>query len=135
MIPGIGPVTASALIATIGDAKNFDDGRQMAAWLGLVPKQNSSGGKNILQGISKRGDTSLRTLLSHATRAVIDASQRKKDKVEGWLSGLLERRNVNGAALALANKTARIVWALLARDRAFRPDDTPAVAAMSSGRL
>ena len=129
MIPGIGPVTASALIATIGDAKNFNNGRQMAAWLGLVPKQNSSGGKNVLLGISKRGDTYLRTLLIHGARAVIYAAQREKDKVEGWLSRLLERRNVNVAAVALANKNARIVWALLARDREFRSDYTPAVAA------
>ena len=135
MIPGIGPVTASALIATIGDAKNFDNGRQMAAWLGLVPKQNSSGGKNVLLGISKRGDTYLRTLLIHGARAVIYAAQRKKDKVESWLSRLLERRNMNVAAVALANKNARIVWALLARDRELRSDDTPAAAAASSGRL
>ena len=129
MIPGIGPVTASALIATIGDAKNFNNGRQMAAWLGLVPKQNSSGGKNVLLGISKRGDTYLRTLLIHGARAVIYAAQRKKDKVESWLSRLLERRSVNVAAVALANKNARIVWALLARNREFRSDYTPAVAA------
>ena len=135
MIPGIGPVAASALIATIGDAKNFDNGRQMAAWLGLVPKQNSSGGQNVLLGISKRGDTYLRTLLIHGARAVIYAAQRKKDKVESWLSRLLERRNMNVAAVALANKNARIVWALLARDREFRSDDTPAAAAASSGRL
>ena len=132
MIPGIGPVTASALIATIGDAKNFDNGRQMAAWLGLVPKQNSSGGKNVLLGISKRGDTYLRTLLIHGARAVIYAAQRKKDKVESWLSRLLERRNMNVAAVALANKNARIVWALLARDREFRSDDTPAAAAAAA---
>jgi transposase len=121
-IPGIGPVTASALIATIGDAKNFDNGRQMAAWLGLVPKQHSSGGKNTLLGISKRGDTYLRTLLIHGARAVIYAAQRKKDKVEGWLSRLLERRNKNVAAVALANKNARIVWALLAQGREFSSD-------------
>jgi transposase len=128
-IPGIGPVTASALIATIGDAKNFDNGRQMAAWLGLVPKQHSSGGKNVLLGISKRGDTYLRTVLIHGARAVIYAAQRKKDKVEGWLGKLLERRNINVAAVALANKNARIVWALLARDREFRSDYTSAAAA------
>jgi transposase len=128
MIPGIGPVTASALIATIGDAKNFDNGRQMAAWLGLVPKQHSSGGKNVLLGISKRGDTYLRTMLIHGARSVIYAAQRKKEKVEGWLSRLIERRNVNVATVALANKNARIVWALLARDREFRFDYTSAVA-------
>jgi transposase len=128
-IPGIGPVTASALIATIGDAKNFGHGREMAAWLGLVPKQHSSGGKNVLLGISKRGDTYLRTLLIHGARAVIYAAQRNKDKAEGWLSQLLQRRNINVAAVALANKNARIVWALLARDREFRSDYTSAGAA------
>ena len=128
-IPGIGPVTASALIATIGNAKNFDNGRQMAAWLGLVPKQHSSGGKNVLLGMSKRGDTYLRTMLIHGARSVIYAAQRKKEKVEGWLSRLIERRNINVAAVALANKNARIVWALLARDREFRSDYTSAVAA------
>lgn len=128
-IPGIGPVTASALIASIGNAKNFDNGRQMAAWLGLVPKQHSSGGKNVLLGMSKRGDTYLRTMLIHGARSVIYAAQRKKEKVEGWLSRLIERRNINVAAVALANKNARIVWALLARDREFRSDYTSAVAA------
>lgn len=128
-IPGIGPVTASALIATIGNAKNFDNGRRMAAWLGLVPKQHSSGGKNVLLGMSKRGDTYLRTMLIHGARSVIYAAQRKKEKVEGWLSRLIERRNINVAAVALANKNARIVWALLARDREFRSDYTSAVAA------
>lgn len=128
-IPGIGPVTASALVAAIGDAKNFDNGRQMAAWLGLVPKQHSSGGKNVLLGISKRGDTYLRTLLIHGARAVISAAQRKKDKTECWLSRLVQRRNVNVASVALANKNARIVWALLARDRDFRSDYTCAAVA------
>jgi transposase len=129
-IPGIGPVTASALIASIGDAKNFDNGRQLAAWLGLVPKQHSSGGKNKLLGISKRGDAYLRTLLIHGARAVIYAAQRKKYIVDGWLRRLLARRSVNVAAVALANKNARIVWALLAREREFRSDYTCAVAAV-----
>jgi len=128
-IPGIGPITASALAATVGDAKNFSNGRQLAAWLGLVPKQNSSGGKNMLLGISKRGDTYLRTLLIHGARAVINAAQRKKEQLNGWLGGMLERRNKNVAAVALANKNARIVWALLRHDREFRPDYTTAKAA------
>jgi transposase len=128
-VPGIGAITASALIATIGDATNFDNGRQLAAWLGSVPKQHSSAGKNVLLGISKRGDTYLRTLLIHGARSVIYAAQRKKDKVEGWLGRLLERKNVNVAAVALANKNARIVWALLAKDREFRADYTSAAAA------
>ena len=121
-VPGIGPITASALVATVGDAKNFANGRQLAAWLGLVPKQNSSGGKNVLLGISKRGDTYLRTLLIHGARAVINAAQRKKDQIDSWLGGLLQRRNKNVAAVALANKNARIVWALLRHGRQFKAD-------------
>jgi transposase len=120
-IPGIGPITASALVATIGDAKSFDNGRQVAAWLGLVPRQHSSGGKSNLLGISKRGDSYLRTLLIHGARAVIFRAQQKVVK-DGWLHKLLERRNKNIAAVALANKNARIVWALLANDREFRSD-------------
>ena len=120
-IPGIGPITASALVASVGDAKNFANGRQLAAWLGLVPKQHSSGGKATLLGISKRGDSYLRTLLIHGARSVIIAAQ-KKATVGGWLSGLLLRRNPNVAAVALANKNARIVWALLAHEREFRAD-------------
>jgi len=120
-IPGIGPITASALVASVGDAKNFANGRQLAAWLGLVPKQHSSGGKTNLQGISKRGDTYLRTLLIHGARAVIRQIERKTN-VQGWLGKLLGRRNKNVAAVALANKNARIVWALLAHDRNFRAD-------------
>lgn len=124
-VPGIGPITASALVAMVGDAKNFDNGRQLAAWLGLVPRQNSSGGKNVLQGISKRGDTYVRTLLIHGARSVISVARRKKDQVDRWLSRLLERRNANVAAVALANKNARIVWALLNHERQFRPDYKP----------
>lgn len=118
-IPGIGPITASALIASIGDAKNFDDGRQLAAWLGLVPRQHSSGGKQTLLGISKRGDTYLRTLLIHGARAVIRVAERKANHAGSWLAGVMERRNPNVAAVALANKNARIVWALLAQDREY----------------
>jgi transposase len=122
-IPGIGPITASALVATIGDAKNFDNGRQVAAWLGLVPRQHSSGGKSNLLGISKRGDCYLRTLLIHGARSAILASKRKAEQT-GWLYELLQRRNHNVAAVALANKNARTVWALLAHDREFRPGYT-----------
>jgi transposase len=122
-VPGIGPITASALVATVGDAKSFDNARQLAAWMGLVPKQNSSGGKSVLLGISKRGDTYLRTLLIHGARSAILAAQRKAGKDdESWLGKLLQRRNHNVAAVALANRNARLVWALLARDREFRPD-------------
>jgi len=126
-IPGIGPMTASALTASIGDAKSFDNGRQLAAWLGLVPRQHSSGGKPTLLGISKRGDTYLRTLLIHGARAVVRVAERKRG-IETWLDRLLARRNKNVATVALANKNARIVWALLAHGRDYRADYMPAVA-------
>lgn len=126
-IPGIGPITASALVATIGDAKNFNNGRQVAAWLGLVPKQQSSGGKNVLLGMSKRGDTYLRTLLIHGARAVIYRAQQAADK-SNWAYQLLLRRNPNVAAVALANKNARIVGALLVNGREYKPGCTRAAA-------
>ncbi len=130
-IPGLGPITASAIVATVGDAREFKNGRQLAAWMGLVPKQNSSGGKQNLLGISKRGDTYLRTLMIHGARAVIRFAENRSEP-DSWLRKLMGRRNKNVAAVALANKNARIVWALLAHDRTFRPDYTPAavVAAM-----
>lgn len=121
-IPGIGPITASAMVASVGDAKNFQNGRQLAAWLGLVPKQHSTGGKTNLLGISKRGDTYLRTLLIHGARAVIRVRQHKPSPAPSWLDRLLARRSKNVAAVALANKNARIVWALLAHDQEFRAD-------------
>jgi transposase len=118
-VPGIGPITASALVASIGDARNFHNGRQVAAWLGLVPKQHSSGGKSCLLGISKRGDAYLRSLLIHGARAVVAHAQRKTQD-DGWLSTLLQRRNTNVVVVALANKNARVFWALLAHGREFR---------------
>jgi transposase len=127
-IPGIGPITASALVASIGDAKSFDNGRQLAAWLGLVPRQHSSGGKQLLLGISKRGDTYLRTLLIHGARAVIRVAERKAGYADSWLARLMGRRNKNVAAVALANKNARTVWALLAHGRAYEADYEPAAA-------
>lgn len=119
-IPGVGPLTATALVASIGEANTFANGRQLAAWLGLVPKQRSSGGKATLLGISKRGDSYLRTLLIHGARAVIRAAARKPAARGSWLHELLKRRNPNVAAVALANKNARIAWALLAHDRQFQ---------------
>jgi transposase len=120
-IPGIGPITASALVASIGDAKSFENGRQLAAWLGLVPRQHSSGGKSTLLGISKRGDTYLRMLLIHGARAVIRVAERKVGYAQSWLARLIGRRHPNIAAVALANKNARIVWALLRHDRIYQP--------------
>lgn len=120
-IPGVGPITASALVASVGDAHNFKNGRQLAAWLGLVPKQHSSGGKNRLQGISKRGDGYLRTLLIHGARAVAKHAERMPSRY-AWLAKLMGRKNKNVATVALANKNARIVWALLAHMQKFRSD-------------
>lgn len=128
-IPGLGPITASAVVATVGDAREFKNGRQLAAWMGLVPRQHSSGGKQTLLGISKRGDTYLRTLMIHGARAVIRFAESRAEP-DGWLRKLMARRNKNVAAVALANKNARIVWALLANDRMFRLDYTPAAAGM-----
>jgi len=121
-IPGIGPLGASALVASIADANSFANGRQLSAWLGLVPRQHSSGGKPALLGISKRGDVYLRTLLIHGARSAILAAQRKAVNTNVWLTGLLARRHPNIAAVALANKNVRTVWALLAHGREFRPD-------------
>lgn len=130
-IPGIGPITASAIVATVGDAREFKNGRQLAAWFGLVPKQCSSGGKQLLPGISKRGDTYLRTLLIHGARAVVRFAENKAEP-ESWLRKLMARRNKNVAAVALANKNARIIWALLAKGRTFHPDHASAAYAAAS---
>ena len=124
-IPGIGPLGASALVASIADATSFDSGRQLSAWLGLVPRQHSSGGKPTLLGISKRGDVYLRTLLIHGARSAILAAQRKAVNTNVWLAGLLDRRHPNVAAVALANKKVRTVWALLAHGRQFRANYVP----------
>jgi transposase len=126
-IPGIGPITATAMIATVGDARQFENGRQLAAWLGIVPKQHSTGGKARLLGISKRGDRYLRTLLIHGARAVVRIAERKAE-AETWIKRLLERRHKNIAAVALANKNARTIWALLAHDREYEPDYVKAAA-------
>ncbi len=118
-VEGVGPVTATALVAA-GDAQSFKNGRQMAAWLGLVPRQHGSGGKNVLVGISKRGDTYLRTLLIHGARSAVAAAKRKSDARSRWINALAARRGANIAAVALANKNARILWALMARAEEYR---------------
>jgi transposase len=124
-IPGIGPLAASALVASIADANSFDNGRQVSAWLGLVPRQSSSGGKPTLLGMSKRGDAYLRTLLIHGARSAILAAQRKTQNTNVWLANLLTRRHPNIAAVALANKNVRTAWALLAHGREFKADYVP----------
>jgi transposase len=121
-IPGVGVITATALVATIGDASQFHSGRQLAAWLGLVPRQHSSGGKERLGRISKRGDGYLRKLLVHGARTVLLWSRRKKEGRSPWLEALLARRPTNVVLVAMANKTARVVWAMLSRGEPFRTE-------------
>ena len=101
-MPGIGPITATALMGSVGDARAFRSGKQMAAWLGLVPRQNSSGGKERLLGISKRGDVYLRTLLIHGARSFLPSVKRRGQEGEGWLGRLLQRRSFNVAVVAMA---------------------------------
>jgi transposase len=121
-IPGVGVITATALVATIGNASQFHSGRQLAAWLGLVPRQHSSGGKEKLGRISKRGDGYLRKLLVHGARTVLLWSRRKKENRSAWLEALLARRPTNVVLVAMANKTARVVWVLLSRSETFRTE-------------
>lgn len=119
-IPGIGPITASALAATVPDAELFRSGRDLAAWLGLTPHQNSSGGKERSAGISKRGDRYIRRLLVIGAMSVIRYNGRSNPASPSWLTRLLDRRPKKVAALALANKMARIAWALMARGETYR---------------
>jgi transposase len=119
---GVGPLIATALVATVGDAKQFAKGRQMSAALGLTPKQQSSGGKERLLGISKRGDVYLRTLLIHGARAVIYTARNKSDRLSLWVTHIATTRHPNIAAVALANKTARIAWAMLRNECNYDPN-------------
>ena len=121
-IPGVGVITATALVATIGDASQFHSGLQLAAWLGLVPRQYSSGGKARLGRISKRGDGYLRRLLVHGARADLRWSRHRKERRSVWQESLLARRPTNVVLVAMANKTARVVWAMLSRGEAFRAE-------------
>jgi transposase len=119
-IEGVGPVTATALVASVGNASAFKSGRQFAAWLGLTPRQNSSGGKTKLGSISKRGDVTLRTLLIHGTRSVLRLTTGKTDRKSVWAEALKERSCANVAAVALAAKNARIIWAMLSRGTEYQ---------------
>ena len=119
-IPGIGIITATAIAATVPDAGAFKSGREFAAWIGLVPRQQSSGGKERLGGISKMGDAYLRRLLISGAHAVISHAKRRKDIGETWLGRLMARKPGMVAAVALANKTARIAWAIMARGETYR---------------
>ena len=118
-VEGIGPVTATALVAAVGDRSSFKNGRQFAAWLGLVPKQRSSGGRARLFGISKRGDRYLRTLLIHGARSALGRVRDKQDPRSLWLGKMRQRRHPNIVAVALANKNARIAWSLLTSDSVY----------------
>jgi transposase len=118
---GVGPITATALVATVGNARQFRNGRQMSAALGLTPRQHSSGGRERLLGISKRGDAYLRTLLIHGARAVIRTAHSKDDRLSKWATRLAARSHINVAAAALANKTTRMAWAMLSRGTNYQP--------------
>ena len=111
-IRGIGPKTATAMVAAIGDGSDFKNGRHLAAWLGLVPRQHSSGDRRVMMGISKRGSLHLRTLLVHGARAVVRTAVRKIDSRSMWVNELRQRRGYNRATVAVANKNARVIWAV-----------------------
>ena len=119
-IEGVGPLTATAVVASIGDIRNFKSASQFAAWLGLVPRQNSSGGKTQLLRISKRGDSYLRCLLVHGARAALGYAARV-DKLTDWQQSLLQRKAYNKVVVAMAHRTARRIWAVLAKGCAYDP--------------
>ncbi|MFC4349195.1 IS110 family transposase [Kordiimonas lipolytica] len=119
-IKGVGPKTATAVIAAIGDGSEFRNGRHLAAWVGLVPRQFSSGDRTTLMGISKRGSQHLRSLLVHGARAVVRTAPNKTDPNNQWVNQLRERRGFNRATVAVANKNARIIWAVLHKGEPYR---------------
>jgi len=120
-IPGIGPVTATALLAAIGNGGAFRKGREFAAWVGLVPREHSTGGKQKLLGISKRGNGYLRRLFVQGARAVLQFREKQSPGLRAWLAQLTSRTHYNVAGVALANKLARIAWAVLAKGEVYRP--------------
>ncbi len=120
-IPGFGPIVSSAFRSAIGDGRAYGHGRDASASLGLVPRQHSSGGKNVLLGISKRGDRSLRSQLVHGARAVVVQAARKDDPLSRWINRIREERGWNKAVVAMANKMARIGWAILRYNTYYQP--------------
>lgn len=118
---GVGPILATAMVATVGNAKAFKNGREMSAYIGLVPRQYSTGGKQKLLEISKRGDCYLRGLLIHGARAVLYSAKHLSPEKSTWLQTLAQRRGVNKAIVALANKNVRVMWALLTKEEAYKP--------------
>lgn len=121
-VPGIGPIISSAMVGYIGDGKQFKNGRQMAAWLGLVPRQASSGGKNQLGRITKSGNRYLRSILIHGARAALQRRELRNDRLGGWMKSLVQRRGFNKACVAYANKCARMCWSILAKKEPFAMD-------------
>lgn len=119
---GIGPLTATALVAQFGDGRHFKRGRQAAASLGLTPRHHGTGGKNLIYGITKRGDPYLRSILIHGARAVVSQAKRRDDHLSRWVTELAQKRHTNVAAVALANKTARIAWAMLRYGTDYNPE-------------
>jgi len=119
-IEGVGKITSTAIVAAMGDVRSFENSRQFAAWLGLVPRQNSSGGKSKLLGISKRGDRYVRTLLVHGARSMLKTAKFKSDKRSVWAMRKVTERGFNRACVAIANKNARIIWALAAHNREYK---------------
>jgi transposase len=119
-IRGVGPLSALAIVSTIGNARDFDSGRQFAAWLGLAPKQHSSGGKNRLGRITKRGDIYLRTLLVQGARSVLNTAARHTDQRSRWICSLQSRRGYHRTLIAVAAKNARIAWALLSKNQSLQ---------------
>src|ERR1700719_3910489 len=127
-IEGVGPLVATAVVAAVGNASEFKSGRELSAWVGLVPRQHSSGNRSQLLGISKRGDRYLRTILIHGARAALRRADHKRDQRSRWAMRIKLARGYNKAAVALANKNARIIWALLTRGENYRP---PAISVAS----
>ena len=119
---GVGPMISTAMIATVGDARQYRTSRQMAAAIGITPKQHSSGDRDRLLGISKRGDVYLRTLMIHGARAVVARAKYKDDRLSRWVTAIATKRHPNVAAVALANKTARMAWAMLRNETDYDPD-------------
>lgn len=121
-LQGVGPLIATALAARFSDASHFKRGREAAASIGLTPRHHGTGGKNRLMGITKRGDRYLRSILIHGARSVVSQAHRKDDRLNRWATGLKERSHANVAAVALANKTVRIAWAMLKYGTDYEPE-------------
>ena len=119
---GFGPMIATAMVASVGDARQYHKSRQMAAAIGITPKQHSSGDKHRLLGISKRGDVYLRTLMIHGARSVVASAKHKDDPLSRWVTNIANKKHPNVAAVALANKTARMAWAILRNKTDYDPD-------------